>query len=392
MNYKLKESELLLLRYLFQSQAASRTQISRGLKMRPGTVGVICDTLMRGKHICAMDADRQRNIRLQVNPEKYMAIGVEHVADGVIAMMLAADLSVKSQERIVVPGAIDGQERMQRIVEALDGFIHKSGNRSALVGLGFCDIGMFNVNTGRSIRAGFLPGWNDMPVGDKLEAKLKIPVSLLLKSDAWCVAEHKFGASQQWESSVCVLLDRGIGLSLMSGGNLVHGNHPVCGELGHVVCNPAGEMCKCGSRGCLETIAGTDAIVGKVRAHLTPVDECEFGVCADQLTIEDVIRAAQKGHKPAEMALHEAAWSVGLVLAQILTVMGMTNVVFSGRLVDAGELFMEPLRQALRQYCVYPLNTSLVVVADTWDELAGARGAAYHVLEKYFDGGKDKKA
>jgi len=387
MNHKLKESERYLLAYLFRSQAASRTQISRGLKMRPGTVGKICDDLIRGKHICAMDSDRQRNIRLRVNPEKYMAIGVEHVANGLIAMVLASDLSVKLQERIVIPEAMDGQERMQRIMDEIEGFIQKSRCRSAIVSLGFCDIGMCDVNMGRSIRAVFLPGWNDMPVREKLEAKLKTPVSLLGKADSWCVAEHNFGAAKEWETFVSILLDRGIGLSLMSGGKLFRGNHPVSGELGHVVCNLAGDICKCGSRGCLETIAGTDAIVAKVRAHMTAIDEQEFGVRADKLTIEDVIQAAQKGRKLAETALYEAARSVGLVLAQISTVLGITNIVLSGRLVTAGELFMEPLRRSLRQYCVYPLNTSLEIIADDWDEWAGARGAACHVLENYFYGG-----
>lgn len=383
MNYKPKQD---VLNYLFQNQSASRIQISRGLKMRPGTVGEVCDNLIRGKHICPMDSDRQRNVRLKVNPEKYQAIGVEHVAEGLIAVILSADLSVKLQERIVIPEALDGQERLQKIVAEIDRLIRKPRSRAAIIALGFCDIGMLDASTGRSIRAEFLPGWNDMPVREKLETKLKIPVSLSGKTDAWCAGERKFGAAKEWETFICVLVDRGIGLALMSGGKLIHGNHPVFGELGHVVCDPSGDICKCGSRGCLETIAGTDAIVGKVRAHLTAVDEQEFGIRAGELTIENVIQAAQKGHKLAEMALQEAARAIGLVLARILTVLGITNIVFSGRLTTAGELFIEPLRRSLRQYCIYPLNTNLKIVVGSWDEWLGARGAAYSVLEKYFRG------
>lgn len=354
--------------------------------MRPGTVGEICDNLIRTKHICPMDSDRQRNVRLKVNPEKYQAIGVEHTAEGLLAVILASDFSVKLQKRIIIPETVDGQERLQRIVEGIDRLIQKPSCRSAILGLGFGDIGMFDASTGRSIRAALLPGWRDMPLREKLETKLKIPVSLLGRMDSRCVAERKFGTAKRWETFVCVMLDRGIGLSLMCGGKIVHGNHPAFGDLGHVVCNPAGDICKCGSRGCLETIAGTDAIVDKVRAHMTAVDEREFGVKANELTIENVIQAAQKGHKLAETALYEAARSVGLVLAQILTVLGMTNIVLSGRLAAAGEPFMDPLRRSLRQYCVYHLNTRLEVVVGDRDEWVGARGAAYRVLENYFHG------
>lgn len=384
MNSKLQQSSQTVLNYLFQKQAASRTQISHGLKMRPGTVGEVCDNLIRNGRICPIDSGRQRNVRLKVNPGKYQAIGAEHMADGLVAMILASDLSVRLQERIVIPETLDGQERMQSIVAGIDRLIQKSRCRSAIVSLGFCDIGMFDVSTGRSIRAALFPEWNDIPVREKLETKLKIPVYLLGRMDSRCLAERKFGEAKKWETMVCVMVDRGIGLSLMNNGKLIHGNHPVFGELGHVVCNPAGDICKCGNRGCLETIAGTDAIVGKVRAHMTAVDEREFGVRTEKLTIENVIQAAQKGHKLAETVLNEAAWSVGLVLAQILTVLGITNIVFSGRLAAAGALFIEPVRRALRQYCVYPLNTRLEVVTNGWDEWAGARGAAYSVLENYF--------
>jgi len=388
MNYNQGQPVRDVLNYLFQNQTASRAQIYRGLAMRPGTVGEICDHLIRKEHICPADSDRQRNIRLKLNPEKYQAIGVEHMADGLIAMILASDLSVKLQKRIVIPKALDGQERLQRIVAEIDRLIQESHCGSALIGLGFCDIGMFDANRGRSIRAALLPGWDDMPVREKLEAKLKIPVSLSGKTDSWCVAEHKFGAAKEWETFVCVMVDQGIGLALMNNGKLIHGNHPVSGELGHVVCNPSGEICKCGSRGCLETIAGTDAIVGKVRAHMTAVDEREFGVQAAELSIENVIQAAQKGHKLAETVLYEAAWAVGLSLARVLTVLGITNIVLAGRLTMAGELFMEPMRRLLRQYCIYPLNTKLAVVSGDWDEWNGARGVAYRVLENYFqDGG-----
>lgn len=388
MNLKLQQSSQTVLNYLFQKQAASRMQIARELKMRPGTVGEVCNNLIKRKAICPIDSGRQRNVMLKLNAGKYMALGVEHVADGLIAMIMDSDLSVKLQERFVIPEAIDGQERMQIIIDQVSGFMQKSGCRPAIVGLVFCDIGMFDPNTGRSIRAVFLPGWNDMPVRAKLEAGLKVPVFLFGKTPARCVAEHKFGTAKAWDTMIYVSVDKGIGLSLMNGGKLAYGNNPVYGELGHVVCDPAGDICKCGSRGCLETIAGTDAIVGKVCAHMTAVDEREFGVKIEELTIENVIQAAGKGHKLAEMVLQEAAMAVGLALAQIVTVLGITNIVLSGRLVAAGALFMEPLRRSLRQYCIYPLNTKLEIAADGWDEWAGARGAAYRGLENYFNAGK----
>ncbi|MDO9543282.1 MAG: ROK family protein [Kiritimatiellia bacterium] len=384
MNSKLQQSSRAVLNYLFQKQAASRIQISHGLKMRPGTVGEICDNLIKSKHICPIDAGRQRNVMLKLNADKYMAIGVEHTAEGLIAVILSADLSVKLQERIIIPETVDGQERLLRIVAGIDRLIQKSHCRSAVNGLGFCDIGMFDSHTGRSICSELLPAWNDMPVKETLEKALKTPVVLLGKMDETCVVEHKFGVAKEWKTFVCVMLDRVIGMSVMNGEQIVRGNDPVYGELGHMVSNPAGEICKCGNRGCLETVASTDAVVKKVRSHMTPADVQIFDASADELTIENVIQAAQKGHKLAETALLEAAGAAGLALAQIVTVFGIKNIVLSGRLVKVGDLFLDPLKRTLRQYCVHPLNAQLEIVTSSLDEWSSARGAAYSVLENYF--------
>lgn len=375
-----------LLNYLFQNKSATRKQMAQSLKIRPGTVGVVCGQLMRDGCVKAVNANNQRNVMLKIAPEKYQALGVEHVAGGIMAVIMAADLTVQMQERINIPEKIDGLERLKRITDGLNRLIQKARCSSALVGLGFCDVGMFDASTGRSIRSALLPDWNDMPLREELGKKLKVPVFLPGKMDSWCVAEHKFGAAGKWDTFICVMLDRVIGLSVMNSGKIIQGNNPVYGELGHMVCDPAGDICKCGGRGCLETIAGTDAIVKKAAAHMTPADELIFAAAADKLTIEHVIQAARNGHKLAETALIEAGAAAGLALARVLTVLGINNVVVAGRLVAQSELFLEQLKRSLRQYCVHPLNTQLEIVTSSLDEWSSARGAAYSVLENYFDG------
>jgi len=71
--------------------------------------------------------------------------------------------------------------------------------------------------------------------------------------------------------------------------------------------------------------------------------------------------------------------------------MGVKNILFSGKLALAGNIFLETLKRAIRQYCVYPLNTQIEIVVGGLDEWAGARGAAYSVLENYFCAGEIEK-
>ena len=63
-------------------------------------------------------------------------------------------------------------------------------------------------------------------------------------------------------------LDEGIGVSVFHDGFFLRGSTDIFGELGHTVYDEEGEICKCGNRGCLETIAGVEAIVRKVQDNM----------------------------------------------------------------------------------------------------------------------------
>jgi predicted NBD/HSP70 family sugar kinase len=88
------------------------------------------------------------------------------------------------------------------------------------------------------------------------------------------------------------MLDDGIGLSAMLDGRMLHGDGPIFGELGHVVVDRAGAICRCGNRGCLETIAGVDAIVARVDEH---VNAGMGPPLARPITIKRVIDSARDG-------------------------------------------------------------------------------------------------
>lgn len=94
--------------------------------------------------------------------------------------------------------------------------------------------------------------------------QLRLPPPLSVQSDneanLGALAELWFGAGQARSSFVYVSGGVGIGAGLVVDGALVRGAHGFAGELGHVVVDPDGQRCECGARGCLETLAGRDAL------------------------------------------------------------------------------------------------------------------------------------
>ncbi len=106
-------------------------------------------------------------------------------------------------------------------------------------------------------------GWHDVPVADELATRLgrqQLLIAVDNEANLAALAEHRDGAARDIDDVIFVSGDVGIGAGVLIGGELHRGSHGFAGELGHVAIDPAGERCACGSRGCLETIAGQSAL------------------------------------------------------------------------------------------------------------------------------------
>src|ERR1700750_1813415 len=79
------------------------------------------------------------------------------------------------------------------------------------------------------------------------------------------LAEAAFGAARDAGDLIYLKVSSGIGAGLILNGRLYRGSGGLAGELGHVLVDPHGVVCRCGNRGCLETVAGTGALIDRLR-------------------------------------------------------------------------------------------------------------------------------
>jgi predicted NBD/HSP70 family sugar kinase len=113
-----------------------------------------------------------------------------------------------------------------------------------------------------------MPGWEGIDIPTYLERKLKKKIPIYLDNDAnmGALGESRYGAGRGIADLVYVKIGIGIGAGLIINGHLYRGNTMAAGELGHIVVKELGEICPCGNRGCLETVAAEPAIVKDVHA------------------------------------------------------------------------------------------------------------------------------
>src|SRR3954447_12816604 len=128
-------------------------------------------------------------------------------------------------------------------------------SRSQVIGVGAGLAAPVDSSTGEVHADGILSGWDGIEPAAELEARLQLPVRVENDANAGAMGEHLFGAGRGVGDMVYLRLSAGVGLGLILSGRPYRGVTGIAGELGHIPTVENGLICRCGNRGCLETIA-----------------------------------------------------------------------------------------------------------------------------------------
>jgi predicted NBD/HSP70 family sugar kinase/biotin operon repressor len=186
-----------------------------------------------------------------------------------------------------------------------------------------------------------LPGWEGISPVAELSARLDIPVHLDNDANLGALAEVTLGAGIGARDAVYLMVSGGIGAGLILNGEIYRGTGGTAGELGHVLVDESGPICRCGNRGCLETIAGGPAIVELLRRSHD-----------DDLTFERVIELALEGDSGTRRAIGDAGRVLGRSVATMVNAFNPELIVVGGYMSAAGDVLLDPLREAVNRYAI----------------------------------------
>ena len=372
-----------ILGYLFPGRRSTRSEIAEALKLRKSTVGGICAQLLEEGALLA-ERNVKRNNKLGINPAAYLSIGVQHKVDSLKVVLLDAGLNVLARESYPMELVVE-EARVDKILQGIEGLLEiQRSPGSRVVGIGFSDFIPHDIGTGMKTKSIWMPGWGDINIKAIIEESLNLTTAVMRCTDAFSFAERVFGDCRNTEAFITVQLDEGIGISVFKDQKYLKGTTDIFGELGHVVYKEDGDICKCGNRGCLETIAGIEAIIKKVKDNAEKGAYFRTDGAIADITLEDVITNAREGNKLALLSINEAAKALGNMLAVVVNVLGISRVVLYGRLARAGKIIERQVTNSIHQHCIYPLNQDTEVCISSLDEFGSALGAAFAVMRSHF--------
>src|SRR6478735_2343013 len=236
-----------------------------------------------------------------------------------------------------------------------------SAERDELLAVGIAVSAPMDADSGMIARPGILRGWEGISIRETAERTIPVPVEN--SSNLSALAEHRHGALRGHTDAVFVEVSDGIGAGLLVGGRGYRGASGSAGEFGHMVIVENGPLCRCGNLGCLEAIAGGDAIVESLKTRYSG------------LKLGDVIVRAMAGDDVCIRAIADAGTHIGVAAANIASMFDPARLVIGGQLARAGELLLGPIRQVVDRSLATRLAPPPEIVAGQLGSRAALMGA-----------------
>ncbi len=199
-----------------------------------------------------------------------------------------------------------------------------------------------------------LPAWKAVPVKAFFEDALGMGVRVENDANASALAEWRFGAGKGTRNMVFLTMGTGIGGGLILDGRLYRGTNDLAGEIGHQTILMNGPLCGCGKRGCLEALASGPAIARLARESMMYGRHKRVLALAGgrpgDITAAHVVDAAREGDTFAIQVLEEAGAYMGVGIANLIQILNPERVIIGTIAVHAGDLILNPIRAAVREY------------------------------------------
>ncbi len=272
-----------------------------------------------------------------------------------------------------------GKELVATIIDLVKEFQAKH----EIAGIGISVAALISKDQGTIVGAPNIANLSQLNFVSEIKKVFNMPVIAENDANAAMWAEYKFGNAQGLNPVIFFIIGTGMGGGLVIDGKLFRGANGIGAEFGHMIVQPNGVQCGCGAYGCIEQYASGSALMRYAKEAIASnpakgqelLDLC--GVELSNLTGSALTEAAKKGNEMALAAFNKQADWLGSACASYTLLLDPQAIVVGGGVVEAGELFLTPVRSAMEKYMPFA-GTHLLpkIIAAKFGNDAGLIGAA----------------
>lgn len=206
-----------------------------------------------------------------------------------------------------------------------------------------------------------------------------VPCPIAADNDARValVGECRWGAAQGRKNVIMLTLGTGVGGAILADGRITRGTGGVAGHLGHIIVDPNGGVCMCGSRGCLQTVFSARAIESEAFAAIHRGAKTELMNTRSQPPrCDEIFECAHNGDAVASLIVEKAINLLGSAIAGLVHAFDPEIVILGGQIAEAGRSLFEPIQHEIDWRTRTLLRRKVPIVKAQVKDPSGVVGAA----------------
>lgn len=356
MSYVKVNNRALILNQLKES-TKSRKDIADKIKLTPAAVTILVNELMQegciveSSHVDDSGNVGRKKIFVKINKDFRYSIGVNIEPKRVSVGIANLESEILKSENLKINSTMSVDEIIKKIIKTcMDLLWELNISKSSVLGIGVGIVGIVDSVRGISNRAYGL--WKEqVNIGDILAEKMQLPIIVENNVRALAIAEMELTDHRNIKNMVFLKYGPGIGSALIINEDVYKGSYNNAGEIGHMIIDPDGKKCKCGQKGCLETVASMECLINEFKDEydekLYPLLSEMIDNDIDKIEESVIIAAYKKGEKLAAAKIDKAIKYLALGIVNIMRLYDPNKIIFYGTFPDE-DIFMDKLAEEVR--------------------------------------------
>ncbi|SDG99935.1 Sugar kinase of the NBD/HSP70 family, may contain an N-terminal HTH domain [Leifsonia sp. 98AMF] len=360
-----------LVEFLLANGPSTQAELARGTGLSTATVSnIVRDMAAKGVVTTSpVTSSGRRALLVQLTDTGDIAVGVDFGRRHVRIVLTTLGYDVIAEEQVALEPGYDVLGAVREAARLLDRMLAEGGHdRESVLAVGVGIPGPIDRRTGTVLQGAILPEWVGI-TRRELEDVFGFPVVVDNDANLGALAEVTWGANRGERNLIFVKIGTGIGAGLILNGQPYYGFLGITGELGHTPVAEHGVICRCGNRGCLETIASTSVMLESL------------GRGDGARTASDILRRGLAKDPAVLRVVSDAGTAIGQAIGNIANVINPELVLIGGPLVGLGDALLDPIRHGIRQNAIPIIAGTTTVRISSLGDRAESLGAAAIVIK-----------
>lgn len=222
--------------------------------------------------------------------------------------------------------------------------------------------------------------WENIKISQEIKKNTALNVKLINDANAACLGDYYYGAGRNFSNIVYLTLGTGVGSAVIAQDNLLIGKDKAAPEAGHMIINPAGYLCGCGSHGCLETLVSATAINRRFKEKLIKNPSASTLGDMENISTKDIFEAYRRGDTMAIKLIEETKYYLAIGISNLVNIFNPEKVILAGGVMNSHDIILENLVDLVKGD-TYPSLRDFSISSSSLGANAGVIGAASFCLK-----------